>query len=126
MYGIIKNVISRGAYDLTSITNKINTLWGEGELTDEQRVELIYQARNGAKAAQSVDVVAKLAELEARVKALEGGASEPEADTPEEYTAGKWYYNGDKVLYKGVVKTCIAPVGVVCVWSPDEYPAYWE
>lgn len=26
----------------------------------------------------------------------------------------------------GSVYTCIAPAGVVCTWSPDEYPAYWE
>ena len=36
------------------------------------------------------------------------------------------YKNGDKVMFNGNVYECIAPEGVACVWSPSEYPAYWE
>lgn len=39
---------------------------------------------------------------------------------------GKWYYNGDKITFEGVKYKCIAPDGVVCMWSPKEYPVYWE
>lgn len=42
-----------------------------------------------------------------------------------EYEAGKWYYAGDTVKHKGKVYTCTAPEGQVCVWSPEDYPAYW-
>lgn len=58
--------------------------------------------------------------IEERVTALEN-----EAPAPAEYVAGTWYYRGDRVLFNDEVYTCIAPVGVVCVWSPLEYPVYW-
>lgn len=44
---------------------------------------------------------------------------------PDEYVVGKWYYRGDKILFNGSSFTCIAPKGVVCVWSPLDYPLYW-
>ena len=34
--------------------------------------------------------------------------------------------NGDKITFEGGKYKCIAPDGVVCVWSPKEYPVYWE
>ena len=40
MYQIIKNVIERGGYDLTAILQKVNTLWANGNITDEQYDEL--------------------------------------------------------------------------------------
>lgn len=58
--------------------------------------------------------------LEERVRSLEKTVS------PGEYTAGVWYYRGDRVSFEGAVYTCIAPDGVVCVWSPGEYAQYWE
>lgn len=58
--------------------------------------------------------------LEERLVALEKTVSVPE------YAAGTWYYRGDKVNFNGTVYSCIAPIGVVCVWSPQEYPIYWQ
>lgn len=58
--------------------------------------------------------------LEERVTALEKSAVYPA------YVPGTYYYRGDKVSLEGVNYVCIAPAGVVCVWSPTEYPAYWE
>lgn len=58
--------------------------------------------------------------LEDRVQALERAAVVPE------YVPGKWYYRGDKVSADGINYTCVAPAGVVCVWSPTEYPDYWQ
>ena len=52
--------------------------------------------------------------------------TEEPTESYEEYTVGKWYYNGNKVSFDGKNYNCIAPEGVVCVWSPTEYPAYWE
>ena len=43
-----------------------------------------------------------------------------------EYEPGKRYYRGDRVKFNEKIYTCIAPVGVVCVWNPEEYAQYWE
>lgn len=59
--------------------------------------------------------------IEERVTALEKAAP-----APADYTAGTWYYRGDKMAFVGAIYTCIAPEGVVCVWSPAEYAAYWQ
>lgn len=58
--------------------------------------------------------------VEERLTALEKTISAPE------YVAGTWYYRGDKVTYEGDTYRCIAPEGVVCVWSPSEYTKYWQ
>lgn len=131
MYKIIKNVIGRGGFDLTTILTKIDTLWGEDKLTDEQREELLTLARGGASTGDSVDLLAKITELEQRVRALESANAEPDAgDEPAadatEFVVGKWYYAGDKVTFEGKTYSCIAPDGTTCVWSPKDYPAYWE
>lgn len=57
--------------------------------------------------------------LEERVTALEKAAAYAA------YVPGTYYYRGDKVSLDGVNYVCVAPEGVVCVWSPKEYPAYW-
>ena len=71
MYFIIKNVISRGGYNLSAVLSKIDTVWAEGKLSDEQRDELIGLARTDADFSGSVEILAKLQELENRVRALE-------------------------------------------------------
>lgn len=124
MYDILKNVIGRKEYDLNSIIKKIDFLWSEDKLTDEQRAELSDLARNGAETQNSVDVIKKLAELEERIKALESN-NDIKSDVSE-FVPGNWYYNGDKCSFNGVDYVCIAPAGAVCVWSPSDYPQYWE
>ena len=42
------------------------------------------------------------------------------------YQSGTWYYRGDRVTFDEKVYICVAPAGVVCVWSPSEYPVYWQ
>lgn len=117
-------------FDLTAMLAKINYHHIRGNLSDADREELVTLARNKANPMGGVDVMAKLQDHEARIKALEDAGKTAGGDTTEEtvpgYQVGKWYYNGDKVLFEGVVYTCIAPDGVVCVWSPAEYPVYWE
>lgn len=126
MKTIFENVIARGDYDLTGLLKKIDGYHIEGRLSDAERDELYEKARTGANPAESVDVLAKITELERRVKALEEGqgSGTGSTDVPE-YEVGKWYYKDDKVMYDGKKYTCTAPDGVVCVWSPVEYPAYW-
>ena len=127
MYDIIKSVIVSGVYELSDMLKKIDTVWLQGDISDEQRTELMEMARENANPMNSVDLAKKVEELDKRVKALEE-KKEPEPSEEEypEYVVGKWYYNGDKISYKGKNYVCIAPEGVVCTWNPDEYPAYWE
>ena len=133
MYAVIKNVIVSRNYELADMLTKIDTLWVQGSITEEERAELIDLARQNAEVQQSIDVMLKLEELDKRVKALEDAkadnseeAEEPEEATYPEYVAGKWYYNGDKVTFEGKAYECIAHEGAVCTWSPSEYPAYWQ
>ena len=125
MYDVIKDVINTRRYVLADMLHKIDTLWAQGDLDDEQRTELIALAQGNSDMTQEVNVLVKLEELEQRVKALETGSTEPGEACPD-YVVGKWYYNGDKITFEGVKYKCIAPDGVVCVWSPTEYPTYWE
>ena len=118
MYNIIKSVLNSGNFELTQILKKIAGLWAQGTLTDAEYEELNTMAR----------CEAKLEELDKRISAVENG-SKTEDETAEEYpefVVGKWYYKGDKVSFEGKNYVCIAPEGTVCVWSPKDYPAYWE
>lgn len=127
MYNVMKEHLSRGGYKLREAQEKINKLWIMGSLTDEQRDELHDMARGNAAAGNEIDVLAKLAEMEGRIRALEqGGAAEQPGERYPAYEAGKWYYAGDGVTFDGGAYECIAPVGQVCTWSPAEYPAYWK
>ena len=125
MYDIARNVIQSGNYKLTETLDKLTTLWMEGQIDKEQRDELTQMAKQSPDARAELDVLAKLEDLDRRVAALEAGGGAEPAEYPD-YVAGKWYYNGDKVSYNGKHYACIAPAGVVCVWSPDEYATYWE
>lgn len=115
-----------GTFDLTDMLAKINTHHICGNLTDAEREELISAARQKANPFGGVNVMEKLQELENRVRALEEGKANEPAETAPDYQPGKWYYKGDKVTHDGKVYECIAPDGVVCTWSPAEYPAYWQ
>ena len=127
MFSIIKNVINEGGFSLSDLLRKVDTLWVQGSLTDEQREELISSARSGANKQDSVEVLAKLEELDRRVAALEkAGTNEEPAEEFPDFVVGKWYYTGDTCTFEGKKYTCIAPDGVACVWSPADYPAYWE
>lgn len=127
MYNLIKNVLLTGNYNLTNILNKINSVWLQNQLTDEEYAELISMARIWAKTENSINVLDKLTELEQRIVVLENKNNEV-IDQKEyvEYEEGKWYYLGDKISFEGMNYTCIAPEGTVCVWSPKDYPTYWE
>lgn len=128
MYEILRDVITSKRYELSDMLRKIDTLWIQGNLNDEQRTELVKLAQDNANPQDSMDFAKKLAELEARVEKLEQ-AENPAEPQPEEYppyVMGHWYYAGDKVTFEGKRYICVAPEGAVCVWSPKDYPAYWE
>lgn len=69
-------VIQRGGYVLTDMEQRINKLWIEGKLTDDDRDELITMAAEHAQDRYQVDVIAKLEDLERRVYELEHHAEE--------------------------------------------------
>jgi hypothetical protein len=139
MYEVILNVIKSKRYELADMLTKIDTLWVQGSINEEQRNSLVSDAQNNAMVENSIDVLKSLYDLNRRVteveKQLEELKKEENSDTPTEeetetptyppYVVGKWYQNGDIVDFDGQIKKCIAPIGTVCVWSPTEYPAYW-
>lgn len=127
----MKNVFMEAmnqSFDLSVMLKKIDYHHVRGNLTDAEREELVEVAREKAAPFGGLDVAEKLKELDQRITALENGNAENDGgdeETIEEYVPGKWYYSGNKVLHKGSRYKCSAPDGVACVWSPDEYPAYW-
>lgn len=141
MYEIIKNVIQNGDFELSKILLKIDILWAEGKLTDDQKGELQALARTKASAFQEIDLGKMCLELEdrcnkleERIEALETSKepgvdepAEPEAPTePEPFFEGKRYYNGDRITFEGKIYVCQnVPDGQCCVWSPSAYPNYW-
>ena len=90
MYEIILSVINTGSFELTDILHKIDTLWMQGDIDDDQRAELIATAREKADPSASyaplqkqVDKLADdLAALSARIAVLEGSGTEPADEYP--------------------------------------------
>lgn len=127
MYDIFKQVISTGLFELTDMLKKIDVQWIHGAITEEERTELVALAQEHANVQNSIDVLKKLEELDRRVKALEDAeVINPDTEEYPEYEVGKWYYAGNKITFEQNRYECIAPEGVVCTWSPSEYPAYWK
>lgn len=147
MYEIVKSVIESGRYELADMLRKIDNLWVQNELTEEQKKELVTLARNNAIPENSyADVQTQINKLVTMIEAnqieirnladrmivLEGGTPEiPPA--PEEWPEYKQptgahdaYYNGDKITYKTKHYICVMPNGSACSWPPDEYPQGWE
>ena len=135
MYDVTKSVIQSGNFELHDILTKIDTLWLQGSLTDEERLELTNMARAKADPANSyAPLQEQIDALALRVKALEEATEPTDPENPVE----EWpeyvqptgshdaYHTGDKVTYNGEHYICIAPDGVAVVWAPDVYPAYWE
>lgn len=140
MQKIIEKVIESKNFELSDMLKKIDTLWVQGSIDEATRKILMDKARNNANTQNSLDILAKIEELDKRVKALEEAQTKNETGTdepteePEEptettypgFVVGKWYYAGDRISFEGKNYECIAPENVVCVWSPADYPAYWE
>lgn len=138
MKNIFLAVIRQGGYDLNTLLAKIDRYHVEGKLTNEERDELMDQARGDATmmvdpSAEIQHLWAAIRELRAAVAELAGeaedGTVEDEGDTPEyiQPTGGHdAYYKDDVVTYKGKEYVCVAPDNVACVWSPDAMPSYWR
>ena len=134
MYTIIKNVIYSGRYELNDMLRKIDTIWVQGSLTDEERGELVELAQSNADPARSyAPLQEQINQAFDRIKALEGRMAKLEAgEEPEPEEWPEWvqptgahdaYGMGDKVTYNG--KHYVSKIAGN-VWSPDAYPQGWE
>ena len=131
MQKIIEKVIESKNYELSDMLKKIDTLWVQGSIDDSMRKSLSDKARNNANTQNSIDVLSKLEEIDRRLKALEEAKVGAETEEPTEtlypeFVVGNWYYSGNKISFLGNNYICVAPENVVCVWSPSDYPDYWE
>lgn len=140
MYEIIKNVILAENYELVDILKKINTVWIESNITDEQKQELDELARTNAKAENSYaplqeqldNTNARIDSLEERIAKLEGETTEEPTEPVEddEYPEFKQpsgahdaYNIGMGCTFNGEKYICLING---CVWDPITYPAGWQ
>ena len=136
MFEIIKNVIESRDYELVDMLYKINKMYIESNITEEQKQKLDELARTNAVSENSYASVQeqinriyeKLDSIEVRVAKLEEteGTSEPENEYPEYVQpqgAHDAYKIGDKITYKGKKYICQMNG---CVWTPDDYPKGWQ
>lgn len=126
MYEVIKAAINTGDYKLESMLARIRTFAAKGFLNADEMTELEGLAREHATIRADTDLFEKVMELERRIRALEENKVEAPAEEYPAYVTGKWYYKGDKCSHNGASYVCTAPDGVVCTWSPEEHPAYWD
>lgn len=76
IYECLYDVINRGEYNVSDMEHKIDLMFIEGKLTEEQKEELFALTATNANDAQQIDVVQKLKELEDRIFALEHPSEE--------------------------------------------------
>lgn len=93
MYIIISNVIKSGNYELNDMLRKIDTIWVQGSLTDEERGELVELAQSNADPARSyAPIQEQINQAFDRIKALEGRMAKLEAgEEPEPEEWPEWY-----------------------------------
>lgn len=136
MFEIIRKVILSKDYELRDILYKINKMWIESAITEEQKTELDELARANAQAENSYaslqeqvnKIYVELDTIKSRLNALEGTEepTEPVDEYPEYVQptgAHDAYKIGDKITYNGKKYVCKLDN---CVWNPDEYPSGWE
>ena len=138
MYSIIKDVIEKGDFELIDILSKINKLWVESSLSEEERDELVNLARTNAvpdnSYAENTQQIANLWEyyqqLDARLSLLESQGTtdpKPEEEWPEYRQpsgAHNAYNAGDKITFTNGNRYICQMDN--CVWGPLAYPGAWE
>lgn len=140
MFDIIKNVIKTKDYELRDILYKINKMWIESQISEEEKTSLDELARENAKAENSYaslqeqveNIYSELDSIKSRLATLESTEesptepTEPVDECPEYQQptgAHDCYNTGAKITFKGEKYTCLIDG---CVWSPEEYPAGWK
>lgn len=137
MFNLIKEVINSKDYKLEDMLYKINKMYIEEFITEQEKTELDNLARENADPVNSYapileqidNLYIKISDLENRVNALEkvGDTEETETEEYKEFVqptgAHDCYNMGDKIFYNGKKYICKIDG---CVWSPDAYPSAWE
>ena len=152
MYEIIKNVIQSKDYELRDMLYKINKMYIESYITEDQKSELDKLASANANAENSYapvqeqidEAFSQISELKITMEANAQGMSalkeaveklgakietpveEPKEEYPEYIQptgAHDCYNTGAKITFKGNRYTCLIDG---CVWSPEEYPQGWK
>lgn len=152
MFEIVKNVILAKNYKLEDMLNKIDTIWLQSKITDDEKLELIDMARENAlvensykplqeqidKAFEEIDTLKEtvnanaigMSALKDAIEKLGQQVEIPETPTEDEYPpfvkpngAHDCYNKGRKMTFNGKKYICLIDG---CVWSPDEYPSAWQ
>lgn len=92
MKEFLESVINTGNYKLSDMENRIKRLFATGDLTEQDMVELLNLAAEKADDAKQIDISAILADLEARVSAIESKGIVV-------WTSGMSVKKGQTVLY---------------------------
>ena len=137
MFDLIKEVINSRDYKLEDMLYKINKMYIESYISEQEKTELDNLAREYADPINSYaplqeqidNMYIKINNLENRISILEN--SDPvEPGQEDEYPefvqptgAHNCYNKGSKITFEGEKKICNIDG---CVWSPDAYPAAWE
>lgn len=135
MFDLIKQVIESKDYKLEDMLYKINKMYIEEFITEQEKTELDNLARENADPVNSYapiqkqidNLYIKISDLKDRVKLLEKTEEPGEEEEYPEFIqptgAHDCYNMGDKIFYNGKKYICKIDG---CVWSPDAYPAAWE
>ena len=103
MYDFIKSLIAAGGYRLEAMEKTIERHYVRGDLTEEQRVELLQLAADNADESKEINVLDILADLEQRVSRLESAGVVV-------WTSGHITAKGETVLYdilkEGIMRYC--------------------
>lgn len=90
MYDIIKNIIQNGMFKVSDLTTKIDVLWAESKLSDDERNELVQMMTDFLNPSTEAPDPKDLYErLEARVIVLEGAAKKLQSSGEEEPEPGE-------------------------------------
>lgn len=83
MYDIIKNIIENGTFRVSDLTNKIDTLWAESKLSDDERSQLVQMMIDYLNPASEAPELKEMYErLEARVTTLEEEVKKLKGEEP--------------------------------------------
>ena len=134
MYTIIESVINSKVYELNDILKKIDTIWLQGKISDEEKNSLIAKAQENADGEQSylplqeqIDKLFTIIDsISNRVTILEGEKVAIAEEYPEfVQPSGKHdaYNKGDKITYNGKKYECVKNN---VMWSLDVNPKCWK